>query len=103
MGRILYIPALHYLNLPNPNKGIFTGSSRFNALLIEDGEIISPILSSRITDTFQSVLNSVRKISSESVSVNLSNTYGRRFPVAYSVPSYIISEGIKITDCAESF
>ncbi len=103
MGRVLYIPALHYLNLPNPNKGIFTGSSRFNALLIEDGKIISPILSSRITDTFQSVLNSVRKISSESVSVNLSNTYGRRSPVAYSVPSYIISEGIKITDCADSF
>lgn len=103
MGRVLYIPALHYINLPNPSEGIFTGSSRFNALLIEDGKVVSPIFSSRVTDTFQAVFNNVKKLSPESVSVNLSNTYGRRSPVAFSVPEYIISEGVKITDCAESF
>ncbi|PID26681.1 MAG: hypothetical protein CR982_09030 [Candidatus Cloacimonadota bacterium] len=103
MGKVLYIPALHYINMPNPNKGIFTGSSRFNALLIEDGKVISPIFSSRITDSFGAVFGNVLKVSGKSVSMNQSNTYGRRSPVATSVPSYIISENIKITDCAKSF
>ncbi|MBN1971893.1 MAG: hypothetical protein JXR48_00540 [Candidatus Delongbacteria bacterium] len=103
MGKVLFIPALHYINLPNPNKGIFTGSSRFNAVLIEDGEVKGPIFSSRITDSFASVFGKVKVISSKMVSVNLSNTYGRRSPVAAAVPSYIVSEKVKITDCAESF
>ncbi len=103
MGKVLYIPALHYINLPNYSKGIFTGSSRFNALLIEDGKVVSPIFSSRITDTFQNVFKNVKTLSSTAVSINLSNTYGRRSPVATSVPSYIVAEGVKITDCAESF
>ena len=103
MGKILCIPALHYLNLPNANKGIFTGGSRFNALLIEDGEIISPIFSTRITDSFQNVFKNVSVISKKPDSINLSNTYGRRSPVATSVPSYIVAQNVKITDCAESF
>jgi len=103
LGTVLYIPALHYINLPNQSKGIFTGSSRFNAVLVKNGKIVSPIFSTRITDTFQSVFGNVKIISGESVSVNLSNTYGRRSPVAASVPSYIVTEGIKITDCADSF
>jgi predicted Zn-dependent protease len=103
MGRVLYIPALHYMNIPNRSKGIFTGSSRFSAVLIEDGEIVRPIFSSRITDSFQNVLGNVTVISSDVESVNLSNTYGRREPVAMSVPTYMVAEGVKITDCAESF
>jgi predicted Zn-dependent protease len=103
MGRVLYIPALHYMNIPSRSKGIFTGSSRFNAVLIEDGKIVSPIFSSRVTDSFQNVLGKVAVISSVSESVNNSNTYGRRTPVAMSVPSYIVSEGVKITDSADSF
>lgn len=103
LGTVLYIPALHYINLPNQSKGIFTGSSRFNAVLVKNGKIVSPIFSTRITDTFQSVFGNVKIISKDSVSVNLSNTYGRRSPVAASVPSYIVTEGIKVTDCADSF
>ncbi len=103
MGKVLYIPALHYINLPNYSKGIFTGSSRFNAMLIENGEAVSPIFSSRITDTFQNIFGNVKVISSLAQSVNLSNTYGRRSPIAASVPSYIVAEGVKITDCADSF
>lgn len=103
MGRVLYIPALHYMNIPSRSKGIFTGSSRFNAVLIEDGRIVSPIFSSRVTDSFQNVLGNVKIISSVSKSVNGSNTYGRRTPVAMSVPSYIVSESVKITDSADSF
>ncbi len=103
MGRVLYIPALHYMNIPSRSKGIFTGSSRFNAVLVEDGKIVSPIFSSRVTDSFQNVLGNVKVVSSISESVNGSNTYGRRTPVAMSVPSYFVSEGVKITDSADSF
>jgi predicted Zn-dependent protease len=103
MGRVLYIPALHYMNIPNRSKGIFTGSSRFSAVLVEDGVVVRPIFSSRITDSFGNVLGRVRVISPESESVNLSNTYGRREPFAMDVPTYMIAEGVKITDCAESF
>ncbi len=103
MGKVLYIPALHYMNIPSRSKGLFTGSSRFNAVLVEDGKITSPIFSSRVTDSFQNVLGNVKVISSVSESVNESNTYERRAPVAMSVPSYIITEGVKITDSANSF
>jgi len=103
MGRVIYIPALHYLNMPNPSQGIFTGSSRFNAVLIENGKVVSPIFSSRITDSFQNVFGNVSLISSEAEPVNLSNTYGRRMPEAASMPSYIVSEKVKITDSADSF
>lgn len=103
MGRVLYIPALHYMNIPSRSKGIFTGSSRFNAVLVEDGEIVSPIFSSRVTDSFRNVLGNVSAISSVAESVNGSNTYGRRSPVAMSVPSYIVARDVKITDSADSF
>jgi predicted Zn-dependent protease len=103
MGRVLFIPALHYLNIPNPSQGIFTGSSRFNAVLIENGKVVSPIFSSRITDSFQNVLGNIRLASRNAVSVNLSNTYRRRSPEASSVPGYVVCEKVKITDSADSF
>lgn len=103
MGRVLYIPALHYLNLPNTSKGIFTGSSRFNAVLIENGKVVGPIFSSRITDSFQNVFGNIVRMAKKAESVNLSNTYGRRAPVAMAVPAYVVSEKVKITDCADSF
>lgn len=103
MGKVLYIPALHYLNLPNYSQGIFTGSSRFNALLIEDGKIKGPIFSSRVTDNFKNVFSNMVKISAQTNSVNLSSTYDRRSPEAASVPSYIIVENVKITDSSDSF
>lgn len=102
-GRMLYIPALHYMNLPNMSKGIVTASSRFNATMVEDGRIVAPIFSSRVTDTFTNLFSHITELSSRAVSVNGSNTYGRRAPVAMSVPAYAIAEGVKITDCAESF
>lgn len=103
IDRVLYIPAIHYLNIPNFSQGIFTGSSRFNAVLIEKGKIVGPIYSSRITDSFQNVFGNVIKISSKKESVGLSNTYGRRSPVAAAVPNYVVAEKVKITDSADSF
>lgn len=103
MGRVLFIPALHYTHIPNRSKGIFTGSSRFSAVLVEDGRMVSPIFSSRITDTFERVLGNISVLGPTGVSVNGSNTYDRRMPEAASVPAYMVSTGVKITDCADSF
>jgi len=103
MGRVLFIPALHYTHIPNRSKGIFTGSSRFSAVLLENGEMVSPIFSSRITDTFQNVLGNVAVLAPWCTSVNGSSTYDRRMPEAASVPGYMVSTGVKITDSAESF
>lgn len=103
LDRVICIPALHYMNIPNYSQGIFTGSSRFNAVLVEKGKVVGPIFSSRVTDTFQNVFGNVTIISEQSESVGLSNTYGRRAPVAFSVPTYIVAEKVKITDSANSF
>lgn len=103
MGRVLYIPALHYMNIPNRSKGIVTASSRFSAVLVEDGRMTRPIFSSRVTDTFGKIFGKVAVLAPGQESVNVSNTYGRRQPDAASVPSYMVSTGVAITDCAESF
>ena len=103
LGKVIYIPMLHYLGLPNMGKGVFTGSSRFNGVLIENGKIVGPIFSARVTDTFKHVFGNIIKISSKSESFNISNTYERRSPIALSLPSFIISENVKITDSADSF
>jgi predicted Zn-dependent protease len=101
--RVLSIPALHYVHVPNPSEGAFTGSSRFNAALVEDGRVVRPLFSSRISDTFQNVLGHVTVIAQDSVSIDTSNTYGRRAPNAMSLPAYVVCEGVKITDCADAF
>lgn len=99
----LYIPHLHYIHMPDPTKGMFTGSSRFNAMRIEKGEFTAPLFSSRVTDTVPSVLNHVVAISSRSVPVNVSSTYDRREPTAISVPEYLLCDEVRISDVADSF
>ncbi len=102
-GDALYIPHLHYIHMPDPTKGMFTGSSRFNAQLIKNGEFVAPLLSSRVTDTIPTVLGQVIAISSRTVPFNISATYGRRSPEAVSVPEYIICGDVRISDVADSF
>ena len=99
----LYIPHLHYVHMPDPSKGLFTCSSRFNAMRIENGSVTAPIFSTRITDTCPSVFNNVLELAPKSVSVNTSDTYGRRSPTAVSVPEYMLCDKIRITDVADSF
>ena len=72
-------------------------------VVLENGRMAAPMFSTRITDSFQNVFGNVAVLSSKQVSVNGSNTYGRRSPVAAAVPSYAVVEKVKITDCAESF
>ncbi|MBN1424059.1 hypothetical protein JXA88_05830 [Candidatus Fermentibacteria bacterium] len=102
-ARVLWIPALHYMNVPSRAKGLFTGSSRFSAVVVERGRIVAPLFSSRVTESFENVFNNLSVLSREQISVNLSDTYGQRAPVAWSVPSYAVADGIHITDTADSF
>lgn len=102
-GDALYIPHLHYIHMPDPTRGVLTGSSRFNALLIRDGKFVAPIFSSRITDSIPNLFNNVFAISSHSVSQNESSTYERRAPQAMSVPTWLICDQVRISDVADSF
>ncbi|HEY3416145.1 MAG TPA: metallopeptidase TldD-related protein [Armatimonadota bacterium] len=102
-GDALYIPHLHYIHMPNPSRGQFTGSSRFNAQRLEGGACTAPLFSTRITDTIPNVLSHVIAISSRAVLVDVSNTYERRTPTAVSVPEYLLCDNVRISDVAESF
>lgn len=101
--RVLWIPAFHYTHVPNRSKGIFTGSSRFSAVVVERGEVVAPLFSSRVTDSFQTVFNHVAVMAKDRVSVNVSDTYGQRAAVAWSMPRYALVEELAITDSADSF
>jgi predicted Zn-dependent protease len=100
---VLSIPALHYMHVPNISEGLVTASSRFSATVMNNGEVAAPLLSSRITDHFKNIFGNVVAVAPYNVSVNVSNTYGRRTPVACSVPAYVLVEDVKITDSADSF
>ncbi|MFO7650472.1 MAG: metallopeptidase TldD-related protein [bacterium] len=102
-GDALFIPHLHYIHMPDPTKGMFTGSSRFNAMRIEKGVLTAPLFSTRVTDEIPSVLNHVVAISSRTVPVNVSGTYDRRAPDAISVPEYVLCDEVRINDVADSF
>uniref|UniRef100_A0A7C4CAK3 Metalloprotease TldD/E C-terminal domain-containing protein n=1 Tax=candidate division WOR-3 bacterium TaxID=2052148 RepID=A0A7C4CAK3_UNCW3 len=102
-GDALYIPHLHYIHMPDPSKGLFTGSSRFNAMRIQDGRFVSPILSSRVTDAIPTVLSNVVALSSRAVCQNESATYDRRAPEAMSVPEWLLCDNVRISDVADSF
>lgn len=102
-GDAIYIPHLHYIHMPDPSKGLFTGSSRFNAMRVEGGRFIAPILSSRITDAIPSVLSDVVAVSSRAVCQNESATYDRRAPEAMSVPEWLLCDNVRISDVADSF
>ena len=102
-GDALYVPHLHYIHMPDPTKGMFTGSSRFNAMRIKDGQFVAPMFSTRVTDTVVNVFKHVVALSSKSLPQNESSTYGRRSPEAYSVPEYLLCDNVRITDVADSF
>ncbi|MBN2537831.1 hypothetical protein JXB37_06095 [candidate division WOR-3 bacterium] len=102
-GDALYIPHLHYIHLPDPTKGLFTGSSRFNALRLQGGRFTAPLFSTRVTDTSPSVFGNVVALSSKNVPVNTSSTYARRSPTAVSVPEWLLCDNVRITDVADSF
>lgn len=103
LGKVIFIPDIHYVGIPSPTKGILTGSSRYNAVLIENGVMKAPLYSCRITERVGNIFNSIIKMSAEEVSFNLSNTYDRRTPFALGMPSYFVAKDVSITDSSDSF
>jgi len=96
-GSALYIPHLHYLGMPDPTKGLFTGSSRFNALRLDGGEEAAPLFSSRVMDTVPNILGRLVAISSRTIPLDVSTTYGRRTPETTSVPEWVLCDGVWCT------
>jgi len=101
---VLYIPYLHYTNLVNPSRGIFTGSSRFgNLLLKKDGSIAVPY-NVRLT---QSVLDmygdGIEWLSADETVYNLSQSYGARNPTSIIVPTFLKVNALEISHSNNSY
>ncbi len=101
---LLYVPFLHYTNIVNPTEGLFTGSSRFGALLLKkDGSVMIPY-NMRLT---QSVLNvfgdKVAWLSQKTVPYNTSHSYGARNPTAIIVPQLMRVNDLEISHSNASF
>lgn len=101
---ILYIPYLHYINLVNPSKGLFTGSSRFGALLLKkDGTIVVPF-NVRLTQSLLDIFgDKVAWMSRAQTVVNTSSSYGARNPTAVVVPTFIRINGLEISHSNTSY
>lgn len=101
---VLYIPYIHYINIVNPNQGLFTGSSRFGALYLKkNGRVIVPFnvrVTQSVTDIFG---EGVEWLSREQVAYNTSNTYDARNPSALLVPHFICVKDIEISHSNSSY
>jgi predicted Zn-dependent protease len=100
----LYIPFMHYTNIVNPSKAIFTGSSRFGALLFKkDGSVAIPY-NVRLTQSLLDVFGDrVAWFSQQPVVYNTSHSYGARNPVAMIVPGCICVNEVEISHSNASY
>ena len=101
---VLYIPFLHYTNIVNPSKGLFTGSSRFGALLLkQDGTVAIPY-NVRLTQSLLDTLgDKVTWLSQETVAYNTSHSYGARNPMAMIVPRFMQVSDLEISHSNTSY
>jgi predicted Zn-dependent protease len=101
---ILYIPFLHYTNIVNPSKAIFTGSSRFGALLLKkDGSVVIPY-NVRLTQSLLDIFGDrVAWFSQQPVVYNTSVSYGSRNPAAMIVPAFIRVNEVEISHSNASY
>jgi predicted Zn-dependent protease len=101
---ILYIPFLHYMNIVNPSKGIFTATSRFGALLLKkDGSVVVPF-NVRLTQSVLDVFGEkVAWASRQTVPYNTSSSYGARNPSAIVVPAFVRVNDLEISHSNASF
>ncbi len=78
---VLYIPALHYMNIVNPSMGVITASSRFGALLLKrDGTVVVPY-NVRLTQSLLDIFgDGLAWLSQAQVAANTSKSYGARNP-----------------------
>ncbi len=101
---ILYIPFLHYMNIVNPSKGIFTASSRFGALLLKkDGSVEVPF-NVRVTQSLFDIFgDKLEWLSSATVAYNTSSSYGARNPTALIVPMFTCVNNLEISHSNTSY
>lgn len=101
---LLYIPFLHYTNIVNPSKAIFTGSSRFGALLLkQDGSVAIPY-NVRLTQSLLDIFGERAAWFSQASTVyNTSMSYGGRNPAAMVVPSFIRVNEVEISHSNASY
>lgn len=95
-GPAIYIPYLHYMNIPNPTKGEITASSRFGTFFLEDGKIKSHLYNVRILDSLIRMFNNVEWLSSKLDASNISDTYGLRMAQAVSAPRFVKIKDVPI-------
>jgi predicted Zn-dependent protease len=100
----LYIPFLHYTNIVNPSKAIFTGSSRFGALLLKkDGSVAIPY-NVRLTQSLLDIFGErVAWFSQHATVYNTSMSYGARNPAAMIVPKFLRVNEVEISHSNASY
>jgi predicted Zn-dependent protease len=100
----LYIPFLHYTNIVNPSKAIFTGSSRFGALLLKkDGSVAIPY-NVRLTQSLLDIFGErVAWLSQHSTVYNTSMSYRARNPAAMIVPRFLRVNEVEISHSNASY
>lgn len=101
---VLYIPALHYMNVVNPSAGTITASSRFGALLLRrDGTVVVPY-NVRLTQSLPDIFgDGLAWLSGAQVVANTSSSYGARNPTARIVPALLQVDGLKISHSNSSY
>lgn len=101
---ILYIPFLHYMNIVNPSEALFTGSSRFGALLLkQDGSVEVPY-NVRLTQSLLDIFgDKIDWLSQKTLPYNTSNSYGARNPTALVVPRFVQVRDLEISHSNPSY
>ncbi len=86
------ITRLHYTNVIDPYKLVFTGMTRDGTFLIEDGVITKGIKNLRFTDNIFDMLNRIEAISRKTELVADEPGYGGRSPHGMVVPALKIKD-----------
>uniref|UniRef100_A0A7C6AHP6 TldD/PmbA family protein n=1 Tax=candidate division WOR-3 bacterium TaxID=2052148 RepID=A0A7C6AHP6_UNCW3 len=86
------ITRLHYTNVIDPYKLVFTGMTRDGTFLIEDGVITKGIKNLRFTENIFEALNRVEAIGSKTEMVAEEPGYGGRNPHSMVVPAMKIRD-----------
>ncbi len=88
----ILITRLHYTNVIDPYKLVFTGMTRDGTFLIEDGQIIHGIKNLRFTENIFEALNRVEAISRNTFFIADEPGYGARMPRGMVVPALKIKD-----------
>jgi predicted Zn-dependent protease len=100
----LYIPFMHYTNIVNPSKAIFTGSSRFGALLLKKDGTVGVPYNVRLTQSLLDIFGDrVAWFSQHPVVYNTSMSYGGRNPAAMIVPAFFRVNEVEISHSNASY